>query len=332
MKGLFRAAALLLIWLAGSLGCSTAEPVLGRWSGPAEAYPVEVSPWSYGHRSGYELRTKHYVVFTTLRDEQTARMLPQVMEGALERYRELAPGVPDSDRPMECYLFQLREDFERYTVATTGSDAAVYLRIRNGGYAIRDRYVGHYVGLVGTMSLASHEGWHQYTGRHFRGRLPPMLEEGISCMFESVKWEGGLPRWNLSVNSYRAQSLRTAMDKGHLWSLEELIEMHAGDAVTRNVEKVEAFYAQSWCFARFLWEGEGGKYRQSLQRLLTETALGTVEDPSRSHQNRAYPWNRTAARPLLERYLRTDFQTLAREFGQYMRTVAYDEYMMHFRS
>ncbi len=102
--------------------------------------------------------------------------------------------------------------------------------------------------------------------------------------------------------------------------------MHAGEVVEENGEKVDAFYAQAWCFAKFLYESENGRLRPSLQKWLAETADGTVFDPSHTHNRAGGPWNRSGVKPMLEHYLGLDFATIDKLYQAYVRKVAYDEY------
>ena len=134
------------------------------------------------------------------------------MEGALGEYHRVAPGVPLTSTPMKCFVFGTREQWVDFTRRNTGPDAFWYLKINRGGYTVRDWYVSYYVGEKATLSVAAHEGWHQFASRHFKGRLPPFLEEGIATMFEDLRWtalDGGpgtdLPRWNLLINRDRGR-------------------------------------------------------------------------------------------------------------------------------
>jgi hypothetical protein len=155
--------------------------------------------------------------------------------------------------------------------------------------------------------------------------MPPFLEEGLACMFETISWKEKLPRWNLSINAPRAQNLRKAIEGKYLWPLDELCSMHAGDIVGEKSDKIDAFYAQAWAFARFMWEGEGGKYRPALQKWLAETAAGTVHDPTYSHRRAAAPWNRRAIAPMIEHYLEMDLHAIDQAYQAYMRKIAYAE-------
>jgi hypothetical protein len=312
-------------------GCST-EPTLGRWEGPAQPAPAKMQEWSFGEEKAKLLESRHYRIYTTVKDDEVLELLPQVMEGAMKMYQQIAPGVAITERPMDCFIFRGRNEWEEYTQRYTGADAAIYRQIRSGGYTLQDKYVAYYIGRMGTFSVAAHEGWHQFAGRHFKGRMPPFLEEGLSCMFETISWDGSLPRWNLSVNSQRAETLRKAMDAKELWPLDKLISMHAGDIVGEKSEKIDAFYAQCWCFARFMWDGDSGKHRPAMQKWLAETAAGTVFDPTRSHTRSFAPWNRRAVKPMVEHYLGMDLKAIDASFQAYMKKVAYDELSAQWRS
>jgi hypothetical protein len=273
------------------------------------------------------LDTLHYAIHTTIADEDVRRMLPQVMEGAFTQYRLLAPDVPISSKPMDCFIFFSRDQWNDFTRANTGSNSVVYLQIRRGGYALGDRYVSYYIGTRATASVAAHEGWHQFVARNFVGRLPPFLEEGLATTFEDVDFKNDMPRWNPSLNPLRATALRHALEtRVGLWPTDQLIRLHAGEVVKHSGEQIEAFYAQCWCFAKFLREGEGGKYAPCLRKWLAETADGTVFDPSRSHSRAGLPWNPGAVRPMLEHYLGQPFPEIDKEFQAYMHHVAYDEF------
>lgn len=313
-------------------GCAAQQSPVGQWEGPAAPAATQIKEWNFGEQKAKVLVSPHYQLYTTITDTEVLELLPQVMEGALGMYHQIAPDVPLSDRPLDCFIFHWRSEWDQYTQRYAGSDARIYLQIRSGGYTVRDRYVAYYIGRMGTFSVAAHEGWHQFAGRHFKGRMPPFLEEGLACMFETIIWKDNLPRWNLSVNVMRAQTLRKAWDKNILLPIDKLCSMHAGDIVGESNDKIDAFYAQCWAFARFLWEGENGKYRPALQKWLAETAAGTVYDPSLSHRRAIAPWNRRAVGPMLEHYLGMDLPAIDQAFQAYMKQIAFDELSSQWRS
>jgi hypothetical protein len=321
------ASALLSIaLLLNAAGCASLDGSGGRWSGPTAPASVSVEPWTFSNSTGKQLKTPHYLIQTTIVDPDVLRRLPQVLEGAYAQYQAFGPAPQSSKGPMKCYVFSKRSEWVEFTARHTGADAAVYLQITRGGYTIGDWFVSYYVGDSATFSVAAHEGWHQYVARHFKGRLPPFLEEGTACMFENVRFPGDLPRWDLSTNGNRAIGLRNAIDGRALWPLDKLITMHAGDVVQLPGDKIEAFYAQNWAFARFMWEYNNGQYRGDFRKLLADTAAGTPYDPSGTMHRASNAWSPSSVRPMLEHYLGKPLNQIDIEYQQFIRKIAYEQF------
>ena len=294
--------------------------------GPVTPAVTHSEPWSYGTDEGVLIHTDHYNIYTTIADPDIRTRLGNVMEGAFGEYHKIAPGVPLTNRPMDCYFFKDREEWEDYTRRHTGINAITYLKITRGGYTLGDWYAGYYLsGPAATMSVAAHEGWHQFANRHFKGRLPPFLEEGIATMFEDITWEDDLPRWDLRRNRSRLQSLREAVEGKFLYPLPSLAMKHAGMVVSEADNHVAAFYGQSWAFATFMYT-DREKYRPILFHMISDIADGTVYDPTGSHQNKQANWNPAGVKPMLEHYFGTSLEAVDAEYQKYIRKVAFDDY------
>lgn len=301
------AAVLLLV-----VGC--AQPSQHAASAPLS---MSTSAWTFDGRPARIIKTEHYNIHTTMGDPDFIESLVQVMEGALQQYRELTPGVELTSKPMNCYIFSLRPQWAKFTEDNTGPDKSVYLQINRGGYTVNDWFVSYYIGDTGTFAVASHEGWHQYVARHFRMRLPPFMEEGIATMFENISWPGQRPRWNLSFNPSRQDRLRTAVQDGTLWPLEKLCTMHAGDVVSLSGDRIETFYAQNWAFAQFMYNAEGGKYRPAFQRMLRDLAAG--EAAAYGRRSTGEGWDPRSVQPLLEHYLGMNMEQIDKAYQAYIR-------------
>lgn len=305
-------------------GCTVAPPP-ASWTGPAGPTAVNVSAWRYNDQAARQYQTAHYLLLSTVSDPELMGRIAQVMEGAYQQYLLLVPEVAQSSRLMRCYWFANRDQWAQFTRKQTGAESAIYLQILRGGYTLDDVYVAYDLGESGTFSVAAHEGWHQFAARHFRGRLPPFLEEGIACLFENIRWDNDLPRWNLQVNRTRIRSLRNAVERGQLWTLEELAQMHAGLVVDQPAARIESFYAQSWAFARFMCDYEDGRYRRRLQRLLDDVATGTVFDPTGSHHHAGGGWDPAGVRPMLEYYLGRRLPTIEKEYQEFVRRIVRED-------
>jgi len=324
-----RPSALALGLMCALTGCVAPRAQLGTWEGPPILASVSVQPTAT--EQGYKvLRTKNYRIFTTITDPETLDKIAQTLEGGLTQYRRIVPGLIERDptTPLEAYVFATRAEWATFTQQRTGVDAPTYLQISRGGYTIRDWFAGFWIG-DGTYPMVAHEGWHQFVGRNFVARLPPFMDEGFACMFENMRWEsvrgGEVPQFNLSRNPGRALALRRALDDRKTFPLPELVSMHAGDVIHMPPDRVDAFYAQNWAFARFLWEGNNAKYRPVLQRLMSDLATGVGPDGKPREGTAALGWQPRTVRPMLEKYLGEDLSALDKEYQAYVRQVAYDE-------
>ena len=323
--------------LAAVAGCASAGPAADvpmmsdRPQGLAEPVAVHADPWSYAGHDGAVLHTPHYDLYTTVTDGNIRGRLADVMEGALTQYQRVAPGVPLTDRSMLCYVFGSRPEWTEFTRKNTGVNAYLYLQINRGGYTVGDYFVAYNVGPAATLSVCVHEGWHLFAAKHFKGRLPPFLEEGIATMFEDIQYENNLPRWNLLMNRSRAEALRRAVDGGTLFPLGELMQLHAGNVVTQSGSRIEAFYAQDWAFATFLWSAEGGRYRAALRQMISDTADGTVFDPTGVLQDNRLPWSAVGVKPMLEHYLGLPLEQIDAAYQKFIRKVAFEQYDAQFQ-
>jgi hypothetical protein len=289
--------------------------------GPSAKAPVRAEPWAYGDRLGHKVHSQHYVLLTTIDDGEVVDALSQVMEGAFTQYRRVAPDAAPTNKPMECFLFQYRNEWASFTKTNTGPDAPIYLQINRGGYTFGDKYVAFFIGDIQTYSVAAHEGWHQYVARHFKHRPPPFLEEGLACLFEQVKWDGNLPRWDLTSNSNRIRGLYNAQQSHTLIPLKKLISMHAGQIVDQSTFTVETFYAQNWAFARFMWDAENGRYRPALHRLLADAAAGKLYRDGVARDPASTDWDPSSAGPILERYMALPLPAIERAYRSYIARI-----------
>lgn len=296
------------------------------FDGPAAAASFKAEPWSFNRHKGEKLRSAHYDIYTTINKKDVQQSIVQVMEGALAQYQKVAPGVPLSDRPMDCYVMANREEWMDLTRQRTGKEAREYFQIVRGAFTVGDWYLAYFIGEAATYSVAAHEGWHQFVSRHFKGRLAPFLEEGIATMFEDLAWTDDLPRWDLTRNRPRVKALKRVTEGRFTYPLAQIINLHAGDVIDESGNRVEAFYAQAWAFATFLYQGEQGKYRAGLQRLLADSASGKVFDPSGVYANGAGPWRKVDVKPILEHYLGAKLEMVDAEFRKYVQLVAFDRY------
>jgi len=317
---------LALLVVCGLLcGCGSSTPPVGEWFGPTVPAVVTIEHLPKLDAAAVQAHTLHYNIYSTIGDDGEVNRIAQLMEGSFAAYRTLDPDIAPTHTPMECYVFGNHAQWAEFTREKTGASASIYLQINRGGYTIGDWYVSYYLGENSTLSVAAHEGWHQYAFRHFKGRLPPFMDEGFATLFEGVKFRNGLPRYNLSINQNRAIALRRAIEKNQLFPLEQVVGMHAGQVVSKPGDEIEAFYAQAWGFARYLWDADGARYRPAMRQILSDTAAGTVYDPTYTLRSRIRPWNPACVKPMLEHYLGMPFAQIDQDYNAFIRHVADDE-------
>jgi len=306
-------------------GCAEQPATIGQWFGPTVPAAVSIRPEPDAEQSARIAQTAHYIIYTNLDDTDLINRIGQLMEGSYSAYRTLAPDTTESQTPMQCYIFQRRDQWAEFTRLHTGPAADLYLHINRGAYTVGDWYVAYYIGEGSTISVAAHEGWHQFRARHFKATLPLFLEEGLATMFEGVQFKDGLPCYNLSINQNRAIALRSAIETHSLWPFQQVIGMGAGDVVKRPGNEIEAFYAQAWALGRFLWDGDHGAHRAALQQLLADAAHGTIYDPTGPPHNRVRPWRQNGVKLMLEHYLQMDIEQIDTAYQAFCRHIAYDE-------
>lgn len=281
-----------------------------------------IEPISIDGTPGVRLILPHYQIRSTLADPAELHRLGRIMETALQAYRRLAPELPISSRPMDCYIFATRAQWSAYTKAHSGPDAPIYLRVNRGGYTIGDVFVAYWIGDIATDSVAAHEGFHQFVARNCKGRLPPFLEEGLACLFEQPhRDEDGTPHFDPSWNLPRLNALRAAVDEDQMYPLDKLMRMHAGQVVGQRSARIEAFYAESWAFARFLLEADDGRYRPALRHLLLDAGDGKLFADNSIDSRDGPLWDPASAQPMVEHYLTMPLPEIETAFARFVRQI-----------
>lgn len=250
-----------------------------------------IEPWSFMGEPGQIIRTPSYRIFTTEQSPAIVRRLPRFLESCLDHYRTaLADGgsepLPLPSLKLDTFVMASRPQWERLTKQFMGEQAGLYLRIPRGGYASGGRAVLFDVGTGDTLTIAAHEGWHQYTQRAFKQSMPVWLEEGIATYMEGHGWTGELGDtvvFRPWANVERFDQLRKAHSEGRLMPLGDLLNStpadllgggHAHGGVASDAALI--FYAQVWALTHFLHEGENGRYRDDLYRLVRDAAEGNL--------------------------------------------------------
>lgn len=256
---------------------STPKPV--STVGSSRDVIVSEGDWTYAGRRGKLIRTPSFNLHTTVGRSLLLDRLPRFLELALAAYTSSLGPLPEPGAPLDTFVLRNRQEWESLTRSITGPQAEIYLRIPRGGYAVRGKGVYYDIGPRDTLSIAGHEGWHQYTQATFAQPLPLWLEEGIGAYFEGFRWHPSdrtLPVFMPWSNPERFDVLRDAVARDDLVPLETLLVSRPQDLLRVGNNDALVYYAQVWALAHFLHEGAGAKYRDSLARLLLDAAKGNL--------------------------------------------------------
>ncbi|CAN5684522.1 hypothetical protein BH11PLA1_BH11PLA1_02120 [soil metagenome] len=267
----------------GSVGASSASAAARDSDGESSFGPPRVvrSPWSLDGAAGETLQTDHFIIHTTDTTTWIGERLPAVMEAACATYRTALVDLPPARTALEMFVLASRAQWQALTLRELGGRGHALTRMGRGGFTFAGRAFLFDIGAADTMSLASHEGWHQFTQRSFAEPLPIWAEEGIATYMEGHRWRagggaGGTVTFNAWNNPERFDRLREAEGAAQLIALEMLLASTPEQMIGRGEAQGITYYAQVWALVHFLNEGEGGKYRAGFQRLIRDASSGAL--------------------------------------------------------
>ena len=302
-----------------------------RQQNPPDLKAVEV--WNNQHGPGLKLTTAHYEIFTTLLDPMLLRQCPEFIESAYKAYNLQLPEPIETRYRFIIYLFADRRQWEDFTNNFTGEQAEIFRRIKAGAYCHNGACVAYDIGIERTYSVLAHEGWHQFSNRHFKFRLPSWLDEGIAMLFETQINGDGIIDFEPAENTYRLNALKNTMSKDKMLPLRGLIATTPGDVLaTDQTETVLGFYSQSYALIRFLREAGGGERLGDYRRLLADGLRGNwpLDEASKKiAADRNIPrnilWNHLVSLVLFHEYIGDDYEPVEKEYLAFCRQIVADE-------
>jgi hypothetical protein len=297
---------------------------------PPELKAVEV--WKNPYGPGLKLVTTHYEIFTTLLEPSILQKSTGLIESAYKAYNLQLPEPVETKIKFIIYLFADRRQWEDFTNNFAGEQAEIFRRIKAGAYCHNGVCVAYDIGVERTFSVLAHEGWHQFSSRHFRFRLPSWLDEGVAMLFETQISEDGTFVFEPAKNTYRLNALKKTLSKDRMVPLSKLIATTPGDVLaTDQTEAVMGFYSQSYALIRFLREAGAGERLGDYRRLLADGLLGKwpLDEASRkiaSDRNipRNILWNHLVSLVLFHEYIGDDYEPIEKEYLAFCRQIVAD--------
>lgn len=289
---------------------------------------LDSKPWSQHGVEGRLITTPSYRIFTTESNPLVAARIPLFLETALLHYRTAITPLDAPSGQMETYILASRRQWARLTAQLMGPRARTYLNIRAGGFAEGGRAMLFNIGSRGTFATAAHEGWHQFTQRSFRQPLPIWMEEGLATYMEGFRWDerqAERPVFLPWANVERYDRLREMVHQGRLLPLEALLAARPQDLMTTtsNDDALD-YYSQVWALAHFLAEGEGGRYRAGLERMVRDARHGRQYETSArqapASELRDLVRRRTGPAPF-RAYIADDLKSAGEAYDRFIRTI-----------
>ncbi len=250
-----------ILLLVSVVGCQT----------PRMSY--QTSEWHLKYRTGTVLESDHYVIYTTVKDTDFHAAAVDLAEGEYQRFKSAVSIEPKEK--MTLFIFSDVRQWVAFTNAKfTPEQAAVYMRIRNGGYTADNFSAFYYMGRYATLTILAHELFHLYINLAAGPeQIPAWVNEGMATYFEAHEWDVNRVVFTPKKNLFRRQNLSEAIAANRLFTLRELLKTHAGEVVCLPMSKVLAYYAEVWALIQYLQDPASGEYHKNFQNLLCE--LGT---------------------------------------------------------
>ena len=338
------ACALAIVYLVGCVPDNSpkVQTSAGRQEAPApeiDQFRLQDIPaiesadqWHNKYGPGLRLTTAHYQMFTTLREPMMLRSSLEFMESAYGAYNSQLPEQIETPTRLTIYLFADRRQWGDFTKDFTGDQAETFLKIKAGAYYHNGACVAYDIGPARTLSILAHEGWHQFSDRHFKFRPPSWLDEGVAMLFETNGAESGMLEVAPESNAYRLSALSRTLENGEMIPLRALIASNPGDVLaTDQTEAVMAFYSQSYALVRFLREADSGRRLAAYHRLLADGLRGDWPLDSVSRKiaqdrniQRNTLWNHVVGLVLFEDYVGNNYDKIEKEYLAFCRQIVAD--------
>ena len=339
-KSIILALATQLCAMLCALGCTSAvslrtQPV----STELDVHPTAIAdskpttfiegPWKDGGDNGVVVRTPHYVLRLSLREEPFRDRMPDFMETCFTAYASALGTIPAPVEPLEMYVFGERGLWEKWTRKKLGRDAEIYIGLGKGGYTTDSVSVLYDIGRFDTQTIAAHEGWHQFSQQTLQHPLPTWMEEGIACYMEGTRLsrDGGPSTFRPWRNFERWSELREAARAEDLIPVSELLDGTPQEFLQNGKNSLLTYYAQVWALVHFLREGENGKYRDQFSQLIQDSITGKLAGRlalskaivGKTMRHRAVEL-RTGNAVILE-YFNADFPRFVEEFSNFVQAI-----------
>jgi hypothetical protein len=272
-------------------------------------FSAQVAEWKEAPNFGKQITTDHFHIYSTV------------------------PVDHPSNELAITYLFQTRNQWERFTRQFAGPLAVNYLRIQHGGFTQGNIAVVHCIAnsdRFATLAVMAHEGMHQYLQMNVPAPVPPWLNEGLACYCEGHDWRGEHPIFTPKWNVLRLEHLREAIGSDSFIPLPVILDSQAGSMIQLASRQVRTYYAEVWSMIVFLRHG-GGPYQHGFEVLLSQ--LGSEPYRRRADAQMTSRPGMSFGEAIFRSYITEDFEGFMLAYKKYARQLAESDSLAssHFR-
>ncbi len=312
----------MLLALGVIAGCDTTPTITFN----APEFQLREQPWQFGGRSGVQVTTDHFNLYTTDLEPAFAEFLPQFLETTYMLYTSLlAPLDHRESRRMETFVLANRAEWDLFVRRRFPRRYPIYRMITAGGFSEGHVCVVYDIGQAATLSVLAHEGLHQYFGSHFTEPLPAWLNEGLATYCETVEFRKNVPHFKPQHNIFRINHLRQASALETTSPLREFLATNAGTVIEGNqAEATATYYAQAWALIVYLRHGAGGRYADGFQRMLHDVADGTIRIKANAAKATApSPSGTSYGEAVFRAYITTDLEEFDNDLQEFIRLLCW---------
>ncbi len=265
-------------------------------------------PW----KSGQVISSSHYRLFSTVTRRDLRENLPGFMEAAHSNYLLLTNlSANDLDAPLDMYVLGTRREWADLTQHRLGERANLYLQVEAGGYCLGGVCVLWDIGTSATMSIASHEGLHQFLWHRLAHRIPMWAEEGLCAVAEGIELYDSYVSFTPDRNVSRYSDLRRAIIQGYWIELPDLLPMDGGDAISGKPHQATGYYGQVWALSLYIKSVPA--YRDGFHRMLLDAQMGRLDKevgltPDVMARMHTRGYNRAVSETIFRHYITDDLQ------------------------
>ena len=289
-------------------------------------------PWKFMDIDGVQLISEHYRIYTTINNQEVRQRFPAFMESALRQYRTTFGPLDNVPKKLIMYIMEDRRQWKNLSRQLLPEHATLLEMVQRGGFTTNGIAILFFIDWNSlskdTMTIAAHEGWHQYMQATFACPLPAWLDDGIATYLESHRTTMGIQQFDPAVNNARLDMLKASMASGQVIPLRQLMN-ESPEAFLKSGQKgVLLYYAQTWTLIHYLMQHP--IYRTGLQQILLDAQSGVLTDHLKHRLSSMtlttpLPRNTTLGHAIVQEYLDPAFDQFEAGYWRFTRQQANQE-------